>query len=151
MKLNNTILREVGNLARAIKTNNDLKYNQLDLHKNQYIFLTRICEHQGISPKELSINLKVDKTTTTKAVQKLINHDYVIKTKNQADARKIQLYPTEKALEIYDELINEENKILEYCFKDFSDDEIKLAHQLIGRMNGNYKEYWYQAKNYKGE
>ncbi|MCH4891081.1 winged helix-turn-helix transcriptional regulator [Acidaminobacter sp. JC074] len=150
MKLDHTILREVGNLSRAIKTFNDVKFSHLDLHKNQYIFLTRICENTGISPKALSIMLRVDKTTTTKAVQKLIANDYIRKEKDSSDARGICLYPTEKALEVYKEIISEENKVLDFCFEGFSEEEIKLAHELIKRMNDNYEDHWYQAKNYKG-
>lgn len=145
------ILREIGNLARIIQTINDVRYSDLDLHKNQYIFLTRICENEGINLKELSIMLKVDKTTTTKAVQKLIGTGYIKKVKSPDDARITMLYTTEKALKVYERLIEEENRIIDICFQSFSEDEVDQVHQLIEAMNGNMKDNWLSLKNYKEE
>lgn len=149
MPLSHTILREIGNLSRAVRTINDVNYSDLKLHKNQYIFLTRICEHQGISLRELSIMLKVDKTNTTKAVQKLIECGYVYKKKSSADTRRNELYPTQVALEVYEDIISEENRVLEICFSGFNTQEIEVAHQLVKRMNENLKDQWYNKKNYK--
>jgi DNA-binding MarR family transcriptional regulator len=149
MRLNHTILRDVGKLARAIKTSNDIRFKDLELHRNQYIFLTRICENKGLTPKELSILLRTDKTTTTKAVQKLIANGYVNKTNDENDARKIRLFPSKKADEAYTHIIREENEILEHCFSDFSEDEIAIVHELIERMNNNYKKQWFLGKNIK--
>ncbi len=151
MDLNYTMLRAVGNLSRAVNAINDVNYSDLKLHKNQYIFLTRICEHQGLSLRELSIMLKVDKTTSTKAVQKLIQCGYVYKKKSAVDSRRNELYPTGEALKIYEEIIVEENRVLDICFKDFSKEDIETAHQLIERMNTNLKDHWYDKKNYREE
>lgn len=149
--LRDTLLREVGTLSRTVNGINDVKYAPLELHKNQYIFLTRICENKGLSLKTLSIMLKMDKTTTTKAVQKLIKSGYVIKHKDANDQRVAKLYPTEKSLKIYQEIIAEENRAVEICFNGFSDEEKNTVRSLIERMNENLSAEWYETKNYKGE
>ena len=74
-------LRYVGALSRAINSTSDWKYKQFDLKKGQYLFITRICKNPGINFVELSNMLKVDKTTTTKAVQKLIELGYIKRNK----------------------------------------------------------------------
>ncbi|MDK2866384.1 MAG: hypothetical protein PWP51_1378 [Clostridiales bacterium] len=150
MKLKGSILREVGSLARAINTINDIKYVTLDLHKNQYIFLTRICENEGISLKALSIMLKVDKTTTTKAVQKLIRDGYVTKEKDEADARVFRLFSTRKSKAVYDMIIDEENRAIDKCFEDFTEEEIDIAQRLLQKMNANLAPDWFETKNYRG-
>jgi DNA-binding MarR family transcriptional regulator len=68
-KLDSCLLREIGVLLRVIHYVSDVKYKELKLQKGQFTFLTRICENPGISFVELSNMLKVDKTTTTKAVK----------------------------------------------------------------------------------
>jgi DNA-binding MarR family transcriptional regulator len=148
-ELKNKILREVGSLSRTINTLNDNKYKKFNIQKGQYIFLTRICENPGINLIQLTSILKVDKTTTTKATQKLIKEDYITKKINTYDKRISMLYPTEKALEIYNVIINEENRSIDICFKDFSENEKILAYQLVKKMQENIESDWYDLKHYK--
>ena len=70
-KLHNDLLRDIGTLARTIHYLHDLHFKELALQRGQFIFLTRICENTGINQNDLSLLLKVDKSTTAKAVQKL--------------------------------------------------------------------------------
>ncbi|WP_407928500.1 hypothetical protein [Clostridium guangxiense] len=66
------ILRKIGTLSRCIHSISDIKFKGINLQKGQFTFLTRICENQGVNQIGLSKLLKVDKTTTTKAIQKII-------------------------------------------------------------------------------
>ena len=43
--LTSDVLRQIGTLSR------DIQFKKYDLQRNQFIFLTRICEHAGISFK----------------------------------------------------------------------------------------------------
>ncbi|HWQ61722.1 MAG TPA: MarR family transcriptional regulator, partial [Negativicutes bacterium] len=96
-KLKDGHLREVGALARCIHSINDLKYRELGLQRGQFIFLTRVVEHPGVNLAELSAMLRVDKTTTTKAVQKLLAAGLVARERDAADARMWRLVPTDRA------------------------------------------------------
>ena len=149
--LENDLLREIGALSRIIHSKCDLKYKEYRLQKGQFIFLTRICEHPGLNLAQLSNILKVDKTTTTKAIQKLIQSGYVHKEKDAADNRAAKLYPTSRALPIYDLIIAEENTHIEACLKGFSADEIRQASDLIHRMRQNTEFLWQEMKRPKGE
>ncbi|QZY53859.1 MarR family winged helix-turn-helix transcriptional regulator [Crassaminicella profunda] len=149
IKLNNYILREIGALSRTIHTIVEIKFKELNLQKGQFIYITRICEHPGINLIQLSSLLKVDKTTTTKVIQKLLKEDFILKKKNNDDKRSYQLYPTSKTLKIYEEIIKEENRNIEICFRDFDDDQKKSVLELIKKMKKNLETDWYQLKNYK--
>ncbi|MFD3156928.1 MarR family winged helix-turn-helix transcriptional regulator [Haloimpatiens sp. FM7330] len=127
----------------------EVKFKELNLQKGQFIYITRICENPGINLIQLSILLKVDKTTTTKVIQKLIKEDFVLKSRDNYDKRSYQLYPTSKSLEIYEEIIKEENRTIELCFKDFNDEQKKLVYELIKKMRENVETDWYKLKNYK--
>ncbi len=85
--LNDVILREIGTLSRCINYTNNLKFKKIDLQAGQFIFLTRICENQSINQTHLTALLKVDKATTAKAVQKLIQAGYVRRARDQSDRR----------------------------------------------------------------
>lgn len=113
--------------------------------------MTRICENPGINHIQLSNLLKVDKTTTTKAVQKLIAREYLKKEKDQTDSRAYQLYPTPKSLEIYDLVIDQENNDIEVCFNGFTAAEKKEAYELIKRMSKNLELIRQDIKNLRSE
>jgi DNA-binding MarR family transcriptional regulator len=64
----------------------------------QYIFLINIHENQGISQKELSKLVKIDKATTAKALKKLEGNEYIYRVIDKEDKRYNKLYVTEKGL-----------------------------------------------------
>lgn len=141
------VLRFVGALYRAINSKADSKYKQFNLQKGQYMFITRVCENPGINFMDLSNMLKVDKTTTTKAVKKLIDIGYLDKQQDENDRREYKLTPTKKALEVYEFIIHEESKQFEISFRDFTEEEKQMATALIKRMSENIEEYWLDIKN----
>ena len=117
------ILREIGAVSRCIYSIGDIKYKDKNLQRGQFIFLLRICENQGINLIELSNLMKVDKTTSTKAVQKLINEGYLEKKEDSLDRRVWRVYPTLKGQEVYRYISHEEEKSSEIYYKDFSKKE----------------------------
>lgn len=141
------ILRFVGALYRGLNSSADFKYKQYNLQKGQYMFLTRVCENPGINFVDLSNILKVDKTTTTKAVQKLIDIGYITKQQDENDKRGYKLTATPEGLEVYEFIIKEEFKQMEICFKNFSEEEKEMATNLIEKMSKNIEEYWIDVKN----
>lgn len=148
-KLTNDILREIGSLSRAIHSISDIKYKELKLQKGQFTFLTRICENPGINFIDLSNMLKVDKTTTTKAVQKLIKVGYVDKIQDETDKRGYNLFPTQKSIEVYDLIIKEENRNIEVCLDKFTESEKMVINQLVKRMSKNIETDWNNKKSKK--
>ncbi|WP_097026817.1 MarR family winged helix-turn-helix transcriptional regulator [Clostridium peptidivorans] len=126
----------------------DIKFKELNLQKGQYIFLTRVCENPGINQVDLSNLLKVDKTTTTKAIQKLIAAGYINKNRDDIDKRMWRLYPEEKGLEIYTLVIQEENRNIEICFSNFTEEEKESMYQLVKKMRKNIENDWKEIKNF---
>jgi len=149
VKLKNTILRNLGTMSRSIQYINDLQFKCLNLQRGQFVFLTRICEDPGINMATLTHILKVDKATTTKAVQKLIEADFVSKTRNDSDKREFNLFPQKKALDIYSSLIAEENREIDSCFTGFSKAEQKLCCEFISRLKVNVEKDWEIHKQHK--
>lgn len=148
-QLQNKILREVGMLARCIQSISDIKYREIRLQRGQFIFLTRICECPGINLIELSNILKVDKATTTKAIQKLMEENYVLRERNNIDKRMWHLFPSSMALEVYPYIIQEENRNIDICFNGFSSEEKETVYQLMKRMRENVELDWKELKKYK--
>jgi len=140
------ILREIGMIARCVNSISDIEFREIGLEKGQYQFLVRICENPGINQERLSNMLKVDKTTTAKAVKKLILKDYILKEQSKKDKRAFKLYPNEKAKEVYKFLRKEEDYTTENALKDFSVKEKELAYKLLNRMRLNIEKDWEVVK-----
>ncbi|MBS7577449.1 MULTISPECIES: MarR family winged helix-turn-helix transcriptional regulator [unclassified Enterococcus] len=136
------LLRFIGTISRAINSQADKKYRQLNLQKGQYLFLTRICENPEINLSELSNLLKVDKTTTTKAVNKLEEIGYIWKRKNSHDQRKFQLFPTNEGLLVYDIILAEERLQQKIIVASLSENEIEMVTNLIEKMSDSVENYW---------
>ncbi|MDR3593119.1 MAG: MarR family transcriptional regulator [Negativicutes bacterium] len=147
VSLNSGILREIGAVARSIQSISDIRFRKLNLQKGQFIFLTRICENPGIKLIDLSNLLRVDKTTTTKAVQKLIKENYVRKERDSADHRIWHLTPSDKALAVYPLVIDEENRCIDICFDDLNPAEEAEACRLLRKMRENIEAEWKIGKN----
>lgn len=149
-QLDSVILREIGTLSRCIHSICDQKYKELKLQKGQFIYLTRICEHPGINLIDLTVLLKMDKTSTTKAVQKLDMEGYVERKRDVQDQRVIRLYPTAKGLETYDGIIGEENRSIAVCLQNFSEDEKRTLTEWIAKMSRNMEAEWKYTKLHTG-
>lgn len=145
--LNDVILREIGTLSRCINYTNNLKFKKIDLQAGQFIFLTRICENQSINQTHLTALLKVDKATTAKAVQKLMQAGYVRRARDQSDRRMWRLYPTDKALAAYDFILKEENRTIDSCFRGFRKEEKRAVNRLILKMRKNVEKDWEEIRN----
>lgn len=146
--LQSFILRDVGMLARAIQSISDIKFKELKLQRGQFVFLTRVCENPGLNQIDLSNILKVDKTTTTKAMQKLIEEGYITKERDDMDKRMWRIFPTEKAIHIYSLIIEEENRNIATCFRNFTDSEQQMVAELVRKMGVNIEDEWNKLKNF---
>ena len=143
------ILREIGAVSRCIYSIGDIKYKDKNLQRGQFIFLLRIYENQGINLIELSNLMKVDKTTSTKAVQKLINEGYLEKKEDSLDRRVWRVYPTLKGQEVYRYIAHEEEKSSEIYYKDFSKKEKEDLFILLEKMKKNIEGTWNEIKKPK--
>jgi DNA-binding MarR family transcriptional regulator len=137
-------LREIGALARIIHSINEVKFRGIGLQRGQFIFLTRVCERPGVNLAELSALLAVDKTTTTKAVQKLMAAGLVDRERDAADKRMWRLVPTAKGLAVYP-------RILAVCLAGFGREERAAALAMLRRMRGNIESDWLDRNTNRGE
>jgi DNA-binding MarR family transcriptional regulator len=137
IRLEETVLRDIGAIARTIQSLSDVRYRSMGLQKGQFVFLTRICEHPGVNQNRLSSLVRVDKTTTAKAVRKLEALGYVAVETDAGDGRARLLTPSDKATAIYDVLITDENANLRRCLAGFSEEEVRIVSDLLRRMRDN--------------
>lgn len=141
-QLSNAILRDIDTLVREIHALYESKFKSYALQRGQFIFLTRIYENPGISLSDLSYELKLDKTTITRAIQKLIDSGYLIKQQDEIDKRVWHLFSTDKCKELYDEIITEKNRIILICFNGIDPAEVNNFAKIVNIILNNISNEW---------
>lgn len=136
------ILRNIGSIYRATNSFTDYIVKQLHLEKGQYQFLVRIQENQDINQEELSSLLQVDKATTAKAIRKLVEKEYVVKTKSLEDKRSFKLRLTNLGKDVCDFLNKEENFCIQFALEGLTQKEQNELNILLGKMKDNIGSIW---------
>ena len=108
--MDGSFLIDISALYRNIQKYFDKTMARYDIGSGQLIFLFLINEHEGITMNEVSRIGEVDKGTTTKSIQKLIEQDYVQSRTDENDRRVKRLYTTQRASEIMSTLYNLRNE-----------------------------------------
>ncbi len=85
----------------------------------QLPFFMNIVNNPGITQEELSKRLRIDKSTTARAVKSLFVGGFVEKRIYEKDKRINKLYPTERALRVKEEVLKAAKKWDEILLKGF--------------------------------
>ena len=80
------------------------KFTKYGFGSGQYMFFIHIAQEEGISQKELSRKLAIDKATTAKSIKKLTELGYISAIRNEKDKRSYNLYLTDHGREIQPEV-----------------------------------------------
>jgi len=129
-KYNTGIYRHV-----QIIINNEL--NPYGLGSGQYIFLGQIAQFEGITQKELTEAIKIDKATTAKAVKKLMEQDYIYRIQDESDKRYYKIYLTKKGKDFVPILRKKLRNVSIILSKGMNEDQIDKASELLEIMLNN--------------
>lgn len=140
------ILRPIGVIARALDSIANIEFKQLDLTRGQYLYLVRICEQPGIIQERLSELIKVDRATTTRALQKLEKNDFITRQSDSKNRKTKHLFPTEKALTLYPRIIAENDYSNQVALNGLSQNEQQQLAELLARVSNNVATDWEQVK-----
>lgn len=128
-------MENIGKLNAAIYRNLQsilsLKLHGIPIRSGQHDFLYVISQNEGITQKELSERLFVDKSTTAKAVKNLISQGYVVKEALLEDKRFVQLYLTEQGKQIIPHIQKTFLELIEISTRNLSKEEAEQAVSLL--------------------
>lgn len=137
-------MESIGKLNTAVYRNIQSIINQrmddLPFGSGQQDFFLVISKNEGISQKELSDCLYIGKSTTAKAVKKLIDIGYIKKEKDKKDKRIDRLYLTEEGKSIVPRVQNLFVEIIEITNKNLTEQESEQAIILLKKILSNVTE-----------
>ena len=140
------ILREIGMIARALDSISNIEFKELELTKGQYLYLVRICENPGIIQEQLLELIKVDRSTATRAIQKLELNGFIEKEPDTENKKIKRLFPSEKGKEAYPFIKRENEHSNHVALEGFTETEAELAALLLRRIRKNIEKDWETVK-----
>ncbi len=107
----------------------------------QLPFFMNIIEHPGITQEELSKLIKIDKSTTARAIKNLCKNGFVTKEADKRDKRTHRLYPTEKSLKVKEVVLRNAKKWDNILLRGFSKNDKKFIRKSLETMVNSALEY----------
>jgi len=141
------ILREVGMIERCFESIANIEFKEYHLSKNQYIYLVRICENPGIIQERVADMLKVDRSTASRAIEKLKRAGFVKKIAGEENRKNVRLYATEKGMEIFKMLQKEEEYSDSVALNGITQEEREILLRLLQKVRKNVEPEWELVKN----
>ena len=128
------IIRDITEISRCGAQYRTDRLAPMGLKACHASYLTEICDCPGISQEKLAGRICINKSNVARQAAVLEEEGFITRTPSPADKRVLQLYPTEKALSIMDEV----RGILacwEDCIgHDLSEEEKELLSGLLAKM-----------------
>ena len=135
------IIRDMLEISRCgvqYRSDNLAQFGLKSIHAS---YLTEICAHPGISQDRLARLICINKSNVARQAAVLEEDGFVRRIPSEADKRVMELYPTEKTLEILPK-INDILMCWEQCIThDLSEEEKELITTLLSKMSK--RASWY--------
>jgi len=109
----------------------------LGIGKGQHALLAELFHHDGLSQMELSRKLHMDKGAVGRALAKLEKSGYIERVRDQADARVVRVYLSEKARAVQEKLFSILGNWTDTLTEGFTIEEKNRALDHLRRMVDN--------------
>lgn len=128
------IIRTIGAVTRTIQIDSNNHFKELGLNNNLFIYIIRVCEKPGMFLGELADNVQIDRTTAFRTIKKLATLGYFELKKDAVNQKIKRIYPTEKAMDIYPQLHEYDQKQSDFLLSNLSTEEIAQLKQLMAKL-----------------
>ena len=108
--------------------------SKFGIGSGQIMFLIQLYRKDGISQEELSENLHIDKGTTCRAIKKLEEEGFLIRSRYENDKRAYKLYLTEKSKEMEKNIKNILYEWERHISKGLSKEESEILFSMLKKI-----------------
>lgn len=125
-------LIELSVLYRNVQKYFDKILQEFDIGSGQLLFLLCVYEQQGITMQDVTRISEVDKGTTTKSIQRLIEQNYIDVVVDENDRRVKRLYPTSRASAIMPKIYEYRVNLRKQLGKQMDFETFEKLLKLVG-------------------
>ena len=135
------IIRDITEIARCGAEYRTETLAPMGLKSCHASYLIEICARPGISQDQLAARICINKSNVARQAAILEEDGFVTRTPSQQDKRIMQLYPTQKTLDLLPSI----SPILrqwEACLTaDVSEEELVILEKVLARMKDKASEW----------
>ncbi len=128
-------------VGRCTQMQRSQALSELGIGGGQVPYLFRICRLPGITQEELSRGLYVNKSTAARVITHLEKAGFVDRRPSAEDRRCLQLFPTEKALEVLPNLREVVTGWNNYLLDEFTEEEKEALVSMLARVSKRAQAY----------
>ena len=128
------IIRDITEIVRCTTQFRSEMLAPLGLKSCHASYLAEICATPGISQDQLASRICINKSNVARQAAILEEDGFIIRTPSATDKRIMQLFPTQKALDLLPKITRILTGLELYLTADMTEEEKELLESLVTRM-----------------
>ncbi|MGI5958482.1 MAG: MarR family winged helix-turn-helix transcriptional regulator [Massiliimalia sp.] len=136
------MLKDISLVYRKTQMYLNERTKQVQLSSGLAPFIMITCENGKMTQNRFCELLDISKSTVTKMLSKLEALGYVTRVENQDDARSVDVYPTQKAREIYPYLISIGQDWMDEITQGLTKIERSIFLEMLEKISLNTSRYF---------
>lgn len=133
----NSLGRLISILYRKGNIYKNMILEDFNITASEQPFLSSLFNEDGVSQEYLSSKLLLDKASTTRSLQSLIDKGYIKKKRDDNDKRINRIFLTEKSKSIEKEIKARLENWNDILTSDLNESEKELAYLILNKMVNN--------------
>ena len=135
------IIRDVTEIVRCTTQYRAEALAPLGLKSCHASYLSEICADPGISQDKLASRICINKSNVARQAAILEEDGFITRTPSATDKRIMQLFPTQKALDLLPQITRLLTGLESCLTADMTEEEKDLLENLLQRMLGKASEW----------
>ena len=128
------IIRNVTEIVRCTSQYRAEHLAPMGLKACHASYLTEICANPGISQDQLASRICINKSNVARQAAILEEDGFITRTPSATDKRIMQLFPTQKTLDLLPQISKILVNLELYLTADLTEEEKELLENLLSRM-----------------
>jgi len=124
----------ISDVARLIRTAFDRRVRELGITRAQWLALTRLHRHPGVSQSELADLMEVERASAGRMIDRMEANGWVVRRALNGDRRVKRVYLTEEAERVHRRIWRVAEQTVEDALSDLSTAEAVQLMGLLGRV-----------------
>lgn len=136
-----TFMKYINITTRCANQYRSERLSGSDLNGCQCTYILNICRNPGISQDKLAHLIYINKSNVTRQLISLEENGYIERRTGNLDKRVVEVYPTQKSLDVLPKVLLVLHEWNELLLEDFTEAEKETLISLLDRITNKAKSY----------
>lgn len=128
------LMRYISRTSRLAEMYRSKKLKPYGLGGMHHTYILNICRNPGVSQDQLAEIIYVNKSNVARQLAILEKEKYIRREKSPTDGRKLLIYPTEKAQEVYPKIVDILKEWNQMLLEDYDKETQEILGDALSEM-----------------